>query len=105
MTDLTNYSTPELKTLLSQVQQQISARDAEAHARARQDILAIAKSTGIDLQDLVKGLKSAAKPARAPAKYQNPKDTSQQWSGRGRKPLWLKESLDSGKTLDQFLIV
>ncbi len=102
MIDLTNYSIPELKNLLNQVQQQISGRDAEARARARQDILAIAKGAGIELQDLVRGLKPAKVPV--PAQYQNPEDPSEQWSGRGRKPRWLKEFLDSGKTLDQVRI-
>lgn len=104
MTEMKNYSTLELKTLLNQVEQQITARDAEARARARQEILAIAKSAGIDLQVLVKQLKGISKSARVPAQYQNPNDLSQQWSGRARKPKWLKEQLASGKTLDQFRI-
>lgn len=102
MIDLTNYTTPELKTLLNQVQQQISSRDAEARASARLEILALAKGAGIELKDLVKGLKPAKTPV--PAQYQNPANPSEQWSGRGRKPRWLKELLDSGKTLDQFRI-
>jgi DNA-binding protein H-NS len=50
----------------------------------------------------VQGLKPAKTPV--PAQYQNPANPSEQWSGRGRKPRWLKELLDSGKTLDQFQI-
>lgn len=38
------------------------------------------------------------------AKYQNPKDSSETWSGRGRQPLWLKKELREGKNLEHFLI-
>lgn len=102
MIDLTNYLTPELKTLLNQVDQQINVRDAEARARARLEILALAQGAGIELKDLVKGLKPAKSPV--PAQYQNPDNANEQWSGRGRKPGWIKQSLDSGRTLDQLRI-
>lgn len=48
-------------------------------------------------------------PARRPyppvlPKYQNPKDPSETWSGRGKQPLWLKAQLRAGKKLDDLLI-
>jgi len=39
-----------------------------------------------------------------PAKYRNPKNKEQTWTGRGRKPLWVQELLDSGKSLESILI-
>jgi hypothetical protein len=36
------------------------------------------------------------------AKYRNPKDTSQTWTGRGRKPNWLVEALGQGAKLESF---
>lgn len=46
----------------------------------------------------------AKKPgASVPPKYRHPK-TGQEWSGRGLTPKWLKAEIDSGKTLDSFLI-
>lgn len=38
------------------------------------------------------------------AKYRNPNDPSQTWSGRGRKPNWLTERLAAGATMDEFVI-
>jgi DNA-binding protein H-NS len=38
-------------------------------------------------------------------KYQNPKNPTEKWSGRGRQPLWVQAQLKSGKKLDRFLIV
>jgi DNA-binding protein H-NS len=37
-------------------------------------------------------------------KYQNPVDTTETWSGRGKQPKWISAQLKSGKTLDDFAI-
>jgi len=37
-------------------------------------------------------------------KYQNPKNPTETWSGRGRQPRWLSPQLGSGKKLDDFRI-
>ena len=37
-------------------------------------------------------------------KYQNPKNPSETWSGRGKQPRWLKAQLRSGKKLNDLLI-
>jgi DNA-binding protein H-NS len=37
-------------------------------------------------------------------KYQNPKNTAETWSGRGRQPHWVKAQLRAGKKLEHFLI-
>jgi DNA-binding protein H-NS len=39
------------------------------------------------------------------AKYQNPSRPLETWSGRGRRPLWLKDQIVSGKPLEDFSIV
>jgi DNA-binding protein H-NS len=49
------------------------------------------------------------KPERRPyprvlAKYRNPNDPKETWTGRGKQPRWLAAQLRSGKKLDQFLI-
>ena len=38
------------------------------------------------------------------AKYQNPKNPAETWSGRGRLPRWLKPQLRGGRKLNDFLI-
>lgn len=37
-------------------------------------------------------------------KYQNPKNPSETWSGRGKQPRWLKAQLRAGKKLNDLLI-
>jgi DNA-binding protein H-NS len=38
------------------------------------------------------------------AKYRNPKNTDEVWSGRGRMPLWLGAEIKAGKDRDDFLV-
>jgi DNA-binding protein H-NS len=37
-------------------------------------------------------------------KLQNPEQPSETWSGRGRKPRWVNELLEAGKTFDELRI-
>jgi DNA-binding protein H-NS len=38
------------------------------------------------------------------AKYRNPNEPSETWSGRGKQPRWLTAALDAGHTIDEFVI-
>jgi DNA-binding protein H-NS len=37
-------------------------------------------------------------------KYQNPGNSSETWSGRGKQPRWLVSQLKAGKKINEFLI-
>jgi DNA-binding protein H-NS len=37
-------------------------------------------------------------------KYRNPKNPSETWAGRGKRPRWLRAQLRSGRKLDDFRI-
>ena len=37
-------------------------------------------------------------------KYQNPKNPTQKWSGRGKQPDWVRAQLKAGKKLEHFRI-
>jgi DNA-binding protein H-NS len=37
-------------------------------------------------------------------KYQNPKNPTEKWSGRGRQPHWVRAQLKAGKRLEHLLI-
>jgi DNA-binding protein H-NS len=38
------------------------------------------------------------------AKYRNPNEPSETWSGRGKQPRWLTAALKTGHTIDEFVI-
>ncbi|MGI9521457.1 MAG: H-NS family nucleoid-associated regulatory protein [Hyphomicrobiaceae bacterium] len=39
-----------------------------------------------------------------PAKYINPANVAETWTGRGRKPRWLVKLMDEGAKIDEFLL-
>ena len=41
---------------------------------------------------------------KVPPKYQNPENHAETWSGRGRRPRWLRDQIQAGKGLDDFAI-
>ena len=62
----------------------------------------MAEKAGFNLNDLFG--KRGAKKGSGHAKYRNPKDTSQTWTGRGRKPNWLVDAVKKGAKLESFEI-
>lgn len=96
--DLSGLSSKDLRELQEQVAQQIQHRGQQDVVKAREQILAIAASVGMPVHELLG--KQRVKSGPVPARYRNPADQSQQWSGRGRQPLWVKELVASGKELD-----
>ncbi len=99
--ELDNMSLRELRDLRNKLDRAISTfedrRKREALAAAEH----AAKEYGFNLADLTNG-----KPARAKVapKYANPADPSLTWTGRGRKPRWIQEHLDTGKKLEDLEI-
>lgn len=45
-----------------------------------------------------------ASKASAGARYANPDDASQTWSGRGRRPAWVNDQLGAGRSLEDMAI-
>lgn len=71
----------------------------EAIAKATE----IAKAAGFSsLEEMIAA--QPAKRVRAEAKYRHPENPKLTWTGRGRKPSWIAEALEAGKSLDGFAV-
>lgn len=97
--DLSNLSLGELRTLQEDIKKQMKKREQDDLSKAREQILAIAQSVGVSVKELV-GTGIRAKTGSVAVRYRNPADGSQQWTGRGRQPKWVKEWTDAGKSMD-----
>lgn len=97
--DLSNLSLAELRTLQEDIKKQLKKREQDDMSKAREQILAIAQSVGVSVKDLV-GTGIRVKTGTVAVRYRNPDDASQQWTGRGRQPKWVKEWTDAGKSRD-----
>ena len=103
--DLAGYTLSELKGLQHDVGRAIKDRQQQDVQKAREQILAIAKEAGVSVEELLgNGKAKKADGKKVEAKYQNPKDTSQTWTGRGRQPRWMAEAVANGKRPDDFLM-
>ena len=59
---------------------------------------------GFTLDELVSDSKRATTKTSSAPKYAHPENSSITWTGRGRRPNWVKEALEAGKSLEDFLI-
>lgn len=94
--DLSKMSMDDLRSLAKDVEVAIRDFQKRKRSEAMKEIQAVAKKHGLSVDDIVGG-KGKAKKGKAPAKFRNPADPSQQWSGRGRQPVWYKEAIAAGK--------
>jgi DNA-binding protein H-NS len=102
MMDLSNMSLGDLRNLQEQIKQEMKKREQQEVQKAREQIMAIAQSVGVPLKDLM--TVSRGKTGTVAVRYRNPNDSSQQWTGRGRQPKWVKEWVEGGKPLDKLRV-
>jgi DNA-binding protein H-NS len=100
--DLSKLSLGELKKLQKDIDALIANQGKEAAAKARKDILAIAQSVGLTVDQLLDGSKPEKAVKKVAVQYQNPKNAAEQWTGRGRKPRWIVDAIEGGAKLEDF---
>lgn len=100
--NLEKMTKAELQKLKGEIDKALASLDRRLKADARKAAADAAKKFGYSLDDLVGATK--ARKGAAPAKYRNPADPGQTWSGRGRQPGWFKAGIAKGKKADDFLI-
>ncbi|MDA9865531.1 H-NS histone family protein [bacterium] len=96
--DLGKMSMDDLKAHKKDVEKAIAGYVSRKRDEALKEVQAVAKKHGLSVNDLVGGKAKGKKKAAAPAKYRNPADASQTWSGRGRQPAWYKAAVKAGKS-------
>lgn len=94
--DLNSMSLKELKDLQGQVARAIASFEDRKKKQALAELEEKARAMGFTLAELT-GASVPRKRAPASAKYANPANPSDTWSGRGRKPRWFSEALKAGK--------
>lgn len=120
--DISELSVTELEALVAACNTQIEKRRKAKLAELAREFKKQAAAEGLSLGDIVtqddkkkattkkgrpakgKGRVSKRKGMKVAPKYANPEDSSQTWTGRGRKPAWVVAALESGKSLDDILI-
>jgi DNA-binding protein H-NS len=101
MTDIQNKSQEELLALIAEAQTQLEIlrRSERKEVIAQIKELAVSIGVTVDIHET-----SKATSAKIPAKFSNPDNPSQTWTGRGMAPKWLKDLVEKGHNKDEFLI-
>jgi DNA-binding protein H-NS len=101
-------SLKDLVELEAKVQRAIAAARDRERALVKEKMAEMAKTHGFSVNELFgggRGVKGAGKgKSLGVAKFANPENKSDTWTGRGRKPNWLVERLKKGAKLNDFAI-
>jgi DNA-binding protein H-NS len=102
--DLSSKTDEELKALEDAIRRERVKRENARKREAEKKIKEIAADAGLMVEIVSAGGKGRGAKSALPAKYRNPDDPSQTWSGRGKRPAWFKEALDRGLKPEDMLI-
>jgi DNA-binding protein H-NS len=115
--NLDELSIDELEKLIKQAESALEKKRKAELKNAQAVLEKMAKELGVDPSELLKGAndKKASRKKRAgkkkagvrkPAavKYRDPNNSSNTWTGRGKRPLWLQDALSKGAKLEDFAV-
>jgi len=104
--NLKSLSADELAKLISNARTQLEKSRSQQVAEVRAQIEVLLRDSGVSLAEAFpRQVGKGKSKGSVAAKYRNPEDPSQTWSGRGKRPLWLVAQLKKrGVTLDSLLI-
>lgn len=102
--DIEKMSFEELQAYQKEVEAAIKGYEKKRKTEALAAVREAARAHGYTLEELIGGKAPGKATIKGVAKYANPADPSQTWTGRGRQPAWVKEALAKGKPLESMAI-
>lgn len=103
--NLHDLSETELHDVIENAQRALRNRQESRRKEVYAEIRRLATSVGVHVD--ISESEKAGKPLRTgkvAAKYRNPANPEQTWTGRGMKPVWLRSLLEQGRGIEEFLI-
>ena len=94
----------ELKNLQKKVAIKIENFEQRSRVEALNAAKAVVSEYGFKLEDLMGDGSVKKSKTKAEPKYAHPENAEMTWTGKGRKPNWINEHLEAGKSLDDLLI-
>ena len=105
--NLGKLSDKELKALKQRIENELRTSKTRAIAAATQELQGaaqkIARKHGLTVGEVL-GKRRKPRTSPVPAKYRNPNDPSQTWSGRGRRPAWFMAATENGTSAESLEI-
>lgn len=103
MVNIDNLSPAELQNLIKDAQTKLEQKQSSMRKEVIAQIKELATSIGVTV-DIIDDKKSKKSASAVAAKYTNPHNPAQTWTGRGLAPKWLKALEAEGRNKDEFLI-
>ena len=94
----------DLMELDLKVQKALGIAKERERAELKSKIAALAEDSGFSVSELFGGRGVTKGKSSGVAKYKNPDNASETWTGRGRKPNWLVAKLGKGAKMADFEI-
>lgn len=104
MIELEKLSLKELRQLQKDVENAINSYQEREKRKALAEVEALLRERNLTPADLAELIGKRGKKNSAPARYVNPANPGQTWTGRGRRPAWVAAHLDAGGSLDDLKI-
>lgn len=104
--ELKNMNSRQLEDLIAKASQQQVKLKRERRDEVKAKLTKIARDEGFSIEELFgsRRARSSRAGTKVPPKFRNPADTTQTWSGRGKRPRWLADALAKGRKEKDFLI-
>jgi DNA-binding protein H-NS len=104
--DLNDLSLRELKDLQTRVGRAIAGYEERKKKEALAELEDKAREMGYSLAELLaaQGQKTPRRRTVSPARYANPANPADTWTGRGRKPGWFIAALSAGRNPEDLAI-
>jgi DNA-binding protein H-NS len=94
--DLSNMSMDELTALEKDIVKAKAALEKKRIGEARKAMEMAAREYGMTVEDVLAQKPERKSAQKGVAKYANPDNPEQTWTGRGRQPTWYKEAVKAG---------
>lgn len=103
--DWSTYTIGELQRIAGDITNEIQTKREEKKKILLEQFQKLLSAEGLTLEDVI-GTKRRGKPRKRgvlPVRFRDP-ETGKGWSGRGRKPVWLVDKLQTGLKLEDFAV-
>lgn len=103
--NLVELSEAELADMIANAQRALKEKQYSKRKEVLAQIRDLAASIGVSVE-VIEGEKSAPtrRGSKVAAKYRNPNNHAETWTGRGMKPRWLQALVTQGRSVDEFRI-
>lgn len=104
MNEYQNLSEIELQVVIDKAEKALKEKQIGKRKEVIAEIKELASSIGVTVTINESEKKIVKTGKKIAAKYRNPDDSTQTWTGRGVSPKWVRELIEAGHDKSKFLI-